>query len=137
MSFVSPEFALLFLVFLPIYWSLAENPRAQRTLLIASAYGLYATWVPVFALILAAYSTVIWGLGRWMQRLGSGRLPWVLGLWLAGSFLVFLKYYEFARETFQALLQLTGFVSLLPVADWVAPVGVSFFTFQAVSYLRR
>lgn len=135
MSFVSPEFALLFLVFLPIYWSLAENPRAQRTLLIASAYGLYATWVPVFALILAAYSTVIWGLGRWMQRLGSGRLPWVLGLWLAGSFLVFLKYYEFARETFQALLQLTGFVSLLPVADWVAPVGVSFFTFQAVSYL--
>ena len=116
MSFVSPEFALLFLVFLPIYWSLAENPRAQRTLLIASAYGLYATWVPVFALILTAYSTVIWGLGRWMQRLGSGRLPWVLGLWLAGSSLVFLKYYEFARETFQALLQLTGFVSLLPVA---------------------
>ena len=57
-------------------------------------------------------------------------MPWVLGLWLAGSFLVFLKYYEFARETFQTLLQLTGFVSLLPVADWVAPVGVSFFTFS-------
>ena len=135
MSFVSPEFALLCLVFLPIYWSLAEHPRAQRSLLIVSAYGLYATWVPVFAWVLLAYSTVIWALGRWMQRAGAGRLPWVLGLWLAGSFLVFLKYYEFARETFQTLLQLTGFVSLLPVADWVAPVGVSFFTFQAVSYL--
>ena len=135
MSFVSPEFALLCLVFLPIYWSLAEHPRVQRSLLIVSAYGLYATWVPVFAWVLLAYSTVIWALGRWMQRAGAGRLPWVLGLWLAGSFLVFLKYYEFARETFQTLLQLTGFVSLLPVADWVAPVGVSFFTFQAVSYL--
>ena len=135
MSFVSPEFALLCLVFLPIYWSLAEHPRAQRSLLIVSAYGLYATWVPVFAWVLLAYSTVIWALGRWMQRAGAGRLPWVLGLWLAGSFLVFIKYYEFVRETFQALLQLTGFVSLLPVVDWVAPVGVSFFTFQAVSYL--
>jgi alginate O-acetyltransferase complex protein AlgI len=135
MSFVSPEFALLCLVFLPIYWSLAESPRAQRSMLMASAYGLYASWVPVFAWVLLAYSSVIWGLGRWMQRADGRRLPWVLGLWLAGSFLVFLKYYEFVRETFQALLQLTGFVSLLPVADWVAPVGVSFFTFQAVSYL--
>ena len=115
MSFVSPEFALLCLVFLPIYWSLAAQPRAQRSLLIVSAYGLYATWVPVFAWVLLAYSTVIWALGRWMQRAGADRLPWVLGLWLAGSFLVFIKYYEFVRETFQALLQLTGFVSLLPV----------------------
>ena len=104
MSFVSPEFALLCLVFLPIYWSLAGHPRAQRSLLIVSAYGLYATWVPVFAWVLLAYSTVIWALGRWMQRAGAGRLTWVLGLWLAGSFLVFLKYYEFARETFQTLL---------------------------------
>lgn len=135
MSFVSPEFALLCLLFLPVYWSLAEHPRAQRGLLIASAYGLYATWVPVFAGVLGVYSTVIWGLGRWMQRAAPARLPLVLGLWLAGSFLFTLKYYEFVRETFQALLQLTGLVSLLPVLDWVAPVGVSFFTFQAVSYL--
>jgi D-alanyl-lipoteichoic acid acyltransferase DltB (MBOAT superfamily) len=62
-------------------------------------------------------------------------LPWVLGLWLAGSFLFFVKYYEFVRETFQVLLQHTGFVSLLPVLDGVTPVGVSFFTFQAVTYL--
>jgi D-alanyl-lipoteichoic acid acyltransferase DltB (MBOAT superfamily) len=54
---------------------------------------------------------------------------------LAGSFLFSLKYYEFVRETFQAILQHTGFVSLVPVLNWVAPVGVSFFTFQAVSYL--
>ncbi len=135
MSFVSPEFALLCLVFLPIYWSLAEHPRAQRSLLIVSAYGLYATWVPVFAFVLWAYSTVIWAVGRWMQKKAPGRRPLALGLWMAGTFLLVIKYYEFVRETFQTLLQYTGFVSLLPVADWVAPVGVSFFTFQAVSYL--
>jgi alginate O-acetyltransferase complex protein AlgI len=135
MSFVSPEFALLCLLFFPAYWSLAHQPRAQRCLLIACAYALYATWVPLFAVVLAVYSTVIWALGRWMQRAASARLPVALGLWLAGSFLFSLKYYEFVRETFQAILQHTGFVSLLPVLNWVAPVGVSFFTFQAVSYL--
>lgn len=135
MSFVSPEFALLCLLFFPIYWSLADRPRVQRSLVIVSAYALYASWVPFFAWVLAFYSTVVWALGCWMRRAASARLPLVLGLWLAGTFLLSLKYYEFIRESFQAILQSTAFVSLLPVLDWVAPVGVSFFTFQAVSYL--
>jgi alginate O-acetyltransferase complex protein AlgI len=135
MSFVSPEFALLCLIFFPVYWSLANFPRVQRGLLIASAYGLYASWAPVFALVLVAYSSVIWALGQWMRRLSCDRLPLILGLWLVGIFLFTIKYHEFVRETFQVLLQHTGFVSLMPVLEWVAPVGVSFFTFQAVTYL--
>lgn len=135
MSFVSPEFALFCLFFLPLYWSLAEYPRVQRGLLITSGYGLYASWVPVFAVVLGVYSTVVWALGLWMRGALQNRLPLLLGLWMAATFLVSLKYYEFVRETFQAVLQNTGFVSLLPVLDVVAPVGVSFFTFQAVTYL--
>lgn len=135
MSFVSPEFGFLCLLFLPIYWSLASLPRLQRGFLVAGAYALYASWAPSFALFLGAYSAIIWGFGRWMGCAVSVRLPWVLGLWLAGSNLFFFKYYEFFRETFQVFLQHTGWVSLLPVLDWVAPVGLSFLTFQAVSYL--
>ena len=110
MSFVSPEFAFLCLIFLPLYWSLADHPPVQKVLLIISGYALYATWVPMFALVLAAYSMVIWGLGRWMRRAETSRMPWVLGLWMAGTFLLAIKYYEFVRETFQALLENTGFV---------------------------
>ena len=135
MSFVSPEFALFCLLFLPVYWALAPHVRWQRSLLIVTGYGLYATWVPAFAMVLLAYSTVTWALGRWMGRARRTRLALSVGLWLAGSFLLSLKYYEFVRETFQAVLQGTGFYSLLPVLDVVAPVGVSFFTFQAVTYL--
>jgi alginate O-acetyltransferase complex protein AlgI len=135
MSFVSPEFVLFGLIFFPLYWSLAQYPRVQRSLLIISGYGLYTTWVPAFAVVLAVYSTVVWALGRWMRHASSPRMPLLLGLWLAGSFLLVLKYHEFVRETFQVVLQNTGFVSLLPVLDVVAPVGVSFFTFQAVTYL--
>lgn len=135
MSFVSPEFALFCLVFLPIYWSLADRPQWQRGLLILTGYGLYATWVPVFAVVLGVYSTAMWALGHRMRNTAPGRRPMWLGLWLAGTFLLSLKYYEFVRETFQVLLQGTGFASLLPVLDVVTPVGVSFFTFQAVTYL--
>jgi alginate O-acetyltransferase complex protein AlgI len=135
MSFVSPEFGLLALLFFPLYWGCAAMPRLQRGLLILSGYALYATWVPAFAGVLLVYSTVVWGLGRWMAFVRKPRLPWVLGLWMAGSFLVTLKYYEWVRETCQALLSPWGFHSLLPVVDVVAPVGVSFFTFQAITYL--
>ena len=135
MSFVSPEFGLLCLLFLPLYWACANWPRVQRGLLIVSGYALYATWVPALTLVLLLYSTVVWGLGRWMAATHQPRLPRVLGLWLAGTFLVTLKYYEWVRETFQALLSPWGFHSVLPVVDVVAPVGVSFLTFQAITYL--
>ena len=135
MSFVSPEFGLFCLLFLPAYWALASRPGWQRGLLILTGYGLYATWVPKFALVLLVYSTAMWALGRRMQSVPDSRRPLWLGLWLAGSFLLSLKYYEFVRETFQKVLQGMGFDALLPVLDVVTPVGVSFFTFQAVTYL--
>lgn len=139
MSFVSPEFGLLCLLFFPLYWALAGRSSQQKALLIVSGYALYASWVPEFALLLAVYSTVVWWLGAMMQfefrHRRVVRWPMVLGLWLCGSFLVALKYYEFVRATFQVLLMQLGMVSVLPVVDVVAPVGVSFFTFQAVTYL--
>lgn len=135
MSFVSPEFGLLCLLFLPLYWACAAWPRVQRSLLVVSGYALYASWVPAFAGVLFLYSSVVWALSRWMAAVRKPHLPWVLGVWLAGTFLVTLKYYEWVRETYQALLLPWGFYSLLPVVDVAAPVGVSFFTFQAINYL--
>jgi len=139
MSFVSPEFGLLCLLFFPLYWAMAGRSSQQKVLLIVSGYGLYASWVPAFAVLLAVYSTVVWWLGAMMQfefrHRRVVRWPMVLGLWLCGSFLVVLKYYEFVRATVQTLLMQLGMVSVLPVVDVVAPVGVSFFTFQAVTYL--
>lgn len=139
MSFVSPEFGLLCLLFFPLYWALAGRSTQQKTLLIVSGYALYASWVPEFALLLAIYSTVVWWLGAMMafefRQRRAVRWPMVLGLWLCGTFLVVLKYYEFVRATCQTVLMQLGMVSVLPVVDVVAPVGVSFFTFQAVTYL--
>ena len=135
MSFVSPEFALLCLLFFPLYWQLVKHPRLQRTLMLLSGYGLYASWSLSFAAVLLAYSVGIWALGGWLSRHNKERLPIVLALVLCVSFLVFFKYYEFIRASLSAGLVSLGFQSSLPIMDLVTPVGVSFFTFQAVTYL--
>jgi len=135
MSFVSPEFALLSLLFFPVYWQLVNRPQLQRTVMLLSGYGLYATWSLSFAAVLWAYSVGIWALGGWLSRQKKERLPMTLALMLCVSFLVFFKYYEFIRASLSAGLVSLGFQSSLPILDVVTPVGVSFFTFQAVTYL--
>ena len=135
MSFVSPEFALLCLLFFPVYWSLARWPAAQTALLLLSSYGLYATWSLPFAGVLLAYSTGIWALGGWVSQRPDVRLRLALALTLCVSFLAFFKYYEFVRSSLAAGLSGLGLSLSWPIMDLVTPVGVSFFTFQAVSYL--
>ena len=133
MSFVSPEFALLCLLFFPLYWALAPWARAQKWLLILAGYGLYMSWVPVFAWVLLGYSSVVWALARWPLRRPGWPATWGIGVWLAGLFLLVVKYHEFLRQTVQALG--SGLGVWWPMGDWAAPVAVSFFTFQAITYL--
>ena len=135
MSFVSPEFALLCLLFFPVYWSLADWPQVQRALLVLSGYAVYASWSLPFAGLLWLYSLGIWMLGAWVARASAQRLPVVIALVLCTGFLVFFKYYEFLRVSLASALAMMGLNSLLPIIDVMAPVGISFFTFQALTYL--
>ncbi len=135
MSFVSPEFALLCLLFFPLYWGLAAQPRAQKALLLLSGYALYASWDVAFALQLLAYSLGIAALGQWLARQPTQRLPWCVALVLTVGCLVFFKYAEFLRTSLVALSDSLGLSLPLPVWDVVAPVGISFLTFQAITYL--
>lgn len=135
MSFVSPEFALLCLLFFPLYWGLATQPRAQKALLLLSGYALYASWDLGFALQLFAYSLGIAALGQWLARQPTQRLPVCVALVLTVGCLVCFKYAEFLRTSLVALSSSLGFSMPLPVWDVVAPVGISFLTFQAITYL--
>ena len=135
MSFVSPEFALLCLLFFPLYWGLAAYPRAQKTLLLLSGYALYASWDIGFALQLLVYSLGICVLGAWLARAPGRRLPVAVALALCVGCLLVFKYAEFARTSLMAVAEGLGWAWSLPVWDVVAPVGISFLTFQAITYL--
>jgi D-alanyl-lipoteichoic acid acyltransferase DltB (MBOAT superfamily) len=138
MSFVSIEFVFAALVFFPIYWSLRAYKRWQVFFLIISGYLLYASWSPVSTLALFCFSAYIWLAGRWINSAASDGKRRVLlssAILIGMLWLLVTKYYEFARQSAVDVLLNLDLDILLPVIDVVAPVGISFFTFQAITYL--
>ena len=138
MSFVSPEFALAALIFFPIYWLLHRRRALQQHFLLLSGYALYATWSLGAAATLIGYSLFIWLAGNWVNHdvaKRKSRLRLTIGLIVSLSLLLLTKYYEFLREGVLNLLPGLGLTNALPVLDIVAPAGISFFTFQAITYL--
>lgn len=138
MSFVSIEFVFAALVFFPIYWGLRASRRWQELLLIVSGYLLYVSWSPVAAVALFFFSAYIWLAGMWINSAASAGARRVLlssGILVGMLWLLVSKYYEFVRQAAIDVLLNLDLNILLPVIDVVAPVGISFFTFQAITYL--
>ena len=107
MSFVSPEFALIALIFFPIYWSLSRRRSLQLGFLTVSGYALYATWSVQFAGILLVFSAYIWLAGYWVQscQTNSGRKLWFsISVLVSLTLLLTSKYYEFVRQMLTALM---------------------------------
>lgn len=139
MSFLSPEFCYIALIFYLVYWALKDFPTPQKTYLTASSYVFYATWSIQFTTILFLFSLWIWWAGEWIkkptdiERYKKLKLTIVISLSL--SLLIMTKYYEFLRNSIDAALMFGGVHYTLPFIDLVVPAGVSFFSFQAITYL--
>jgi alginate O-acetyltransferase complex protein AlgI len=134
--------SLTFLVFFAIVLVLHRLPFAWNTkkfnLLVAS-YVFYAAWNPPFVILLWASTLVDWYIARGIYAArDSGRAT--RRAWLVGSlavnlgFLGFFKYGEFLMANWQALMASVGVAWQAPGWDIVLPVGISFYTFQTMSY---
>jgi alginate O-acetyltransferase complex protein AlgI len=123
--------ALLYIVVLPVAWLLLwplRSARSRQFLLLITSYVLYASWGLRFLALLVCSSLVNYALGILLRRKPSvGRL-W-LGIALNVTLLATFKYVP----PFALLLPASSFSSTL--ANVVLPVGISFWTFQALSYL--
>jgi alginate O-acetyltransferase complex protein AlgI len=139
MHYLSPEFALLFLAFIWIYWRAGwlYGPVAQNRWLLIASYLFYISFDWRFAVLLLVFSLVILGLARLVPDGYGGQRRWpvVIGVLLALVNLGVFKYYNFFRE--EALEWLLPFFNnaSLPVLDLLLPVGISFYTFQGLAYL--
>jgi alginate O-acetyltransferase complex protein AlgI len=123
----------LFLYFLPISW------RAKKINLLLASYFFYAAWSPPFVLLLLLSSIVDFTLARWMadaKSLSSRRLILFSSLVLNLGLLTLFKYGAFIVENVNATV---GFLHLryepLPIPTLLLPLGISFYTFETVSYL--
>jgi alginate O-acetyltransferase complex protein AlgI len=137
MLFSSPIFLFAFLpVFLGLYLAL-PNVRLRNGLLLAGSLLFYAWGETVYVLILVASIAFNYGFGLWIERL-RGRLAVGRILALAVSLNLLLlgvfKYANFLTENLNIVLGMLG-VSPILLAPIHLPIGISFFTFQAITYV--
>lgn len=136
MLFNSVEFLLFFPVCLIIYW-LLRSIRAQNIFLLLASYFFYAWWDYRFLSLIIFSSAVDWYCGLKIDSLPdkSQKRLW-LGLSLLTNFgiLAFFKYYNFFIPEFARLMNEIGFNTHWSSLQIILPVGISFYTFQTVSY---
>jgi alginate O-acetyltransferase complex protein AlgI len=125
-------FALvLFVYYLPLSW------KIKKTHLWISSYLFYAAWNPPFVLLLWLSTIVDWFVGKTIaetQTRLQKRLLLTLSLSVNLGLLSYFKYGEFLLDSFIAVLKTLN-IDYYPAApDVVLPVGISFYTFQSLSY---
>lgn len=131
MVFSSVPFLFFFLpVILFLYWILQKN-MARNILLLLASLLFYAWGEPIYIVLLIVSVLCNWLLSLGMVRFSQKeRLFLTIGVLLNISLLVVYKYSGFLVETVNVVLNLD-----LPVPQIRLPIGISFFTFQALSYV--
>lgn len=112
-----------------------ERMKWRNGYLLLVSYLLYANWNPAYALILLGITAVTYLLARQFEGSRSRKKIIVGGAFLTLLPLLIFKYYNFINESVYALLSVVGLRFQLPGLNWAIPMGISFFTFQALGYL--
>lgn len=139
MSFNSTEFVFFFLAAFYGYWLLSRWRAARLGWLLAGSCLFYMSWNAKFIALIAFSSVLDWVCGARIAASDSprARKAW-LSLSLAGNLglLGFFKYFNFFAENVAAACSRLGLETLAEFTPWeiVLPAGISFYTFQTLSY---
>lgn len=133
MLFNSFGFLFVFLpVVLTVYW-LTPSLKGRKWISVLASYVFYGAWSAKFALLMLATTSVDFFTARWIdQTEDQGKRKF----WLAVSMITNLgvlavfKYYNFFADS----INLIAPQPLLPILNVVLPIGISFYTFESMSY---
>jgi alginate O-acetyltransferase complex protein AlgI len=133
MQFNSYSYLVLLLCAVAIFWALPV--RVRRWFVLAVSIGFYATWSPVFVLVPIALCVGVFVMARRIAT-GSNAKTWYrAGIIYALAFLILFRYHDAVSAS---LAWLGRSFRLAPGGTllWaIIPVGISFYTFEAISYL--
>jgi alginate O-acetyltransferase complex protein AlgI len=131
--FHSLDFVVFFVAFTTIYWTLPH--RGQNLLLFAGSYFFYGYVHPWFLILIATSTVIDYCAARGMETWPRHRRRF---LWLSVisnfGMLGFFKYFNFFVENVASVLALGGLTIQESTLRILLPVGISFYTFQAMSY---
>ena len=144
MLFNSIEYALFLPIVFAIYWVIgylhigdALKLKLQNTFVLIASYVFYGWWDWRFLLLIAFTSLCSWGSGLLIKSSILNHKSSISKLWLIANIVINIgilavfKYYDFFVTEFGRLFSISTDNMLLKV---ILPVGISFYTFQALSY---
>ena len=143
MSFNSIDFLIFLPVVLVLYFILPA--KVKNLWLLAASYYFYMCWNAKYALLILTSTLMTWLSGIILEKIKESvreearktalkKATVALCLVINLGILFVFKYYNFAAETLTALFERIGIRINLSRVDLLLPVGISFYTFQALSY---
>jgi D-alanyl-lipoteichoic acid acyltransferase DltB (MBOAT superfamily) len=138
MLFPTMDFAIFFGLVFVGHWLLNPYPRRWKLFMVAASYVFYAWWDWRFVFLLAVATVIAQTGGLLVASARSGQSrKWFLGGTITGllGLLAWFKYYGFFALNLSNGLHALDLRSPLPLVQVVLPVGISFFTFMAISYV--
>ena len=138
MLFPTLTFGLFFLAVYAIVWGASRDNEWRKILLLVASWFFYGWWDWRFVALLIFSAFVNWGTSNLIAHSGDDRwrkLLVTIGVVANLAILGFFKYYDFFLEQLGVLLDTAGWHRDLPLMSIILPVGVSFFTFQGMSYM--
>jgi alginate O-acetyltransferase complex protein AlgI len=136
--FPSYEFAFFFPVVLALSWALMPHPRVWKPFVLASSYVFYAAASPRYALLLAGVTLANQAGALLVDRSEDEkhrRLIMAATVAVDLGVLGLFKYYGFFAGEIGSFLDSLGLGMPLPLLTLALPIGLSFITFQAISYV--
>lgn len=139
MVFNSFIFWVIFPLIFLVYWIIPKRFNTARKIwLLMVSYLLYLNWNPFFSLVLLYVTAVTYFGAISISSKFDKRRKKALIICLAVLTLIPLlafKYYNFLNDNITALMVSADIKFSLPGLNWAVPVGISFFTFQALGYM--
>ena len=142
MLFNSLEFLLFFPAVCLCYYVIPY--RVRYLFLLACSYFFYMCWNPQYALLMLTSTVITYASGLLIdsadkvtdekQRIRRKKLYVALSFVSNLAILFFFKYFDFAADSVVRILSMAGIEARVPAFDVILPVGISFYTFQALSY---
>ncbi|MCR5249843.1 MAG: MBOAT family protein [Lachnospiraceae bacterium] len=131
---VFSSFLFLWFFFPPVFLAgmLVRKPKGQNLILLAASLLFYAWGEPVYVLLLIFSILFNWSTGLFMERFPKAKKAFLV-LSVAGNLLLlgWFKYADFVTNTLRRLFPSLG----IPRISVPLPIGISFFTFQAMAYV--
>lgn len=134
MLFNSLHFLLFFIITTLIYYVIPHKHRWLLLLLISCYF--YMVFVPIYILILGFTIIIDYYAGIWIeQEVGNRRkLYLIISLVTNIGILAIFKYYNFINTNITTVIGTVGYQNPVPFLSILLPIGLSFHTFQAMSY---